>query len=343
MKTRQIIFPEPMKAVLEEVELTDAPLGTGEALIKTEFSVISAGTEGAHFSGLEAQHPGRTAPLTYPIRQTGYGNLGRVLEVGPGVTQIEPGDRILTFSPHSEYVRANVQRFALKVPEEVDGPSGAGLRMAGVSGTLLRRATLRPGDPAVVIGLGLVGNFAAQILQISGVEVLGADVSNFRLGKAQEVGLRRWVNPQRQSLQKVVQEWTQGKGVRLVVEAIGKPELILESIHLLRRNSELVLLGSPRARLNTDVTPFLSRIHLAGLRVVGCLEWLEPIPDSDLYPYSLEDTYQKLLRWLLQGQLKIRPLITHVLSPEQCQEAYLGLQEKKEEYLGVVFDWSQLA
>jgi threonine dehydrogenase-like Zn-dependent dehydrogenase len=51
------------------------------------------------------------------------------------------------------------------------------VRMAGVAITAVRRAVgLQPGASAVVLGLGLVGNFAAQLLQLAGLEVRGFDV-----------------------------------------------------------------------------------------------------------------------------------------------------------------------
>ena len=40
------------------------------------------------------------------------------------------------------------------------------------------------------------------------------------------------------------------------------------------------------------------------------------------------------------GRLVVDPLRTHILPPERCQEAYQGLTHRKDDYLGVVFDWT---
>ena len=50
--------------------------------------------------------------------------------------------------------------------------------------------------------------------------------------------------------------------------------------------------------------------------------------------------YRELLEWVLDGRLVVDPLRTHVLPPEACQEAYDGVIHRRDEYLGVVFDWT---
>jgi len=90
-----------------------------------------------------------------------------------------------------------------------------------------------------------------------------------------------------------------------------------------------------------DVTPMLSRIHLQGIRLIGALEWLYSVPETDAAKHSITRNYRQILGWIASGELKTEPLLTHLLSPQACQEAYLGLHERKDTYLGVVFDWEQ--
>ena len=88
MKTHQITFTEKNRAELLEAEIDDQ-LAPNQALVKGEHSVVSAGTEGAGFTGLVQQMPfggGGSYPAT-----TGYGHLGEVLEVGSAVTMCKPG------------------------------------------------------------------------------------------------------------------------------------------------------------------------------------------------------------------------------------------------------------
>jgi 2-desacetyl-2-hydroxyethyl bacteriochlorophyllide A dehydrogenase len=335
-----VAFVKPREAVLEEFEQEERP-GPSEVLVKTLFSVISAGTEGASYSGLELEHPGRPATFDYP-RYPGYGNYGEVVAVGSAVKGLTPGDRVLSFARHASYVMVDTGRFALKMPPELDGRRGVFTRMAGVAITALRRAHAAAGDTVMVIGLGLVGNFAAQLFRLAGAEVLGVDTSDFRREKAQACGITRTVNPATEDWREAVMAWTGGEGVRLTVEAIGKAELIAEGVQLTRRHGEIVLLGSPRARLTMDVTPMLSRLHLQGITMIGALEWLYTIPpvnDANAR-VSITENYRQIAGWIADGRLITEPLLTHLLPPSRCQEAYAGLDGRKEEFLGVVFDWS---
>src|SRR5436190_3196912 len=113
MRGRGVVFTGPEQAELEEVAIDPSDLKPGEALVRAEYSIISAGTEGASYTNLMPQTPPiyRSRPVIYPAR-TGYGHVGEVLAVGSDVIGIKPGDRVLTFSRHAGIVRANAARFA---------------------------------------------------------------------------------------------------------------------------------------------------------------------------------------------------------------------------------------
>ena len=337
----RVTFTAPLQAVLEPFR-RDEELGNGQVLVKTVYSIISAGTEGAHYSALEAEHPALgDRPFTYPM-QTGYGNYGEIIALGGNCGDLRAGDRVLSFSNHASHVKVDARQFCLKTPSELDGKKAVFTRMAGVAITALRAASISPGDKVLVIGLGLVGNFAAQLFRLAGAEVTGVDLSNYRIQVAKQCGIANAINPGDTQIEGAVMEWTGGRGADISVEAIGKSELVAQAVQMTRRKGEVILLGSPRARVTMDVTPMLSRIHLLGIRLIGALEWLYTVPDTDDSRHSITRNYQQILGWIESGALKTDPLLTHLLSPVACQNAYLGLHERKDTYLGVVFDWSQL-
>lgn len=338
MKAKQLIVVEPGRIELQEREL-DERLAPHEALVTAEYSIVSAGTEGAGFTGLVKEMPfgegGR-----YP-RPTGYGHLGRVLAVGSAVTMCKPGDRVLSFSQHASAVKANAVRMALPVSQEAPGERLVFTRMAGVSISAVRSSSVQPGDTVLVIGMGLVGNFAAQLFRMAGAEVMVADLSEMRLQKARECGIHRTVNSGTGDLKQAVMDWTDGKGAHVVVEAIGISEVIHQAVMLTRRYGEVILLGSPRARATFDVTPMLLRIHLEAIRMIGSLEWRWPMHETDRVR-DLVTNYRQLAGWIADGRLISDPLLTHLASPADCQSIYEGLTQRKEEYLSAVFDWSQV-
>lgn len=338
MHTKQLVVVEPGRIELQEHEL-DETLKPNEALVRAEYSVVSAGTEGAGFTGLVKEMPFGEGGQ-YP-RRTGYGHLGEVLAIGSDVTMCKPGDRVLSFANHASLVKADAGRMALPVPKETDGKQLVFARMAGVSISAIRSSSVQPGDTVLVIGMGLVGNFAAQLFQMAGAEVMAADLSNLRLEKAHACGIARTVNSGTADLKAAVMDWTDGKGARIVVEAIGSSPVINEAVMLTRRYGEVILLGSPRARATMDVTPMLLRIHLEAIRMIGSLEWRWPMHETERVGNIVEN-YRHIVQWITDGRLIVEPLLTHLASPLDCQMIYEGLTQKREEFLGAVFDWTRV-
>ncbi len=339
METNQLYIVEPGKIELQKKEI-DESLEPHQALVRTEYSVVSAGTEGARFTGLDQQMPARNRS-SYP-RYTGYGNLGEVLAVGDAVAMCEPGDRVLSFSPHGSIVKADATRMALPVPKDADGKRLVFSRMAGVSISALRSSSVQPGDTVVVIGMGLVGNFAAQLFKMAGADVMAVDLSDFRLEKARACGIERTVNSGQQHLLDTVHEWTAGKGAHIVVEAIGISEVIDQAVTLTRRYGEVILLGTPRAHATFNATPMLLRIHMEAIRMIGSLEWRWPQHETDRVR-DIETNYRQITDWIASGRIIADPLLTHLASPADCQQIYEGLTSNKEEYLAAVFDWLLLS
>jgi len=336
MKTRQLTVVEPGRIELQELDL-DPALEPHEALVEAEYSIVSAGTEGAGFTGLVREMPFGD-PGRYP-RATGYGHLGRVLQVGSAVEMCRAGDRVLSFSRHASLVKADAVRMALPVPEDAPGSHLVFARMAGVSISALRSSSVQPGDTVLVTGMGLVGNFAAQLFRLAGADVMAADLSDYRLGKARACGTERTVNPGVDDLQDAVLEWTAGEGVHVAVEAIGISEVVAQAVMATRRHGEVILLGSPRAPATFDVTPMLLRIHLEAIRMIGALEWRWPAHPAERVR-DVETNYRRLVEWIAAGRLLVEPLLDGVVSPAHCQAVYEGLTSRKDGYLGAVFDWS---
>ena len=346
---KRVVFTSERQVELEDFTL-DAALDPREALVRGKYSVISPGTEGASYTGLVQQmatmrehRPAGNSRRPEPYsRPTGYGHLGEVLAVGSAVEGVQVGDTVTSFANHASLAKVDTGHFCLLVPSTLglDGRRAVFVRMAGVAITAVRSANVSPGDKVLVVGLGLVGNFAAQLFRLAGAEVLASDPIDERRAIASQCGIAQTVNPLSDDLAAAVLDWTAGHGVDIAVEAIGRSELIAEAVELTRRHGELILLGSPRAHHTMNVTPMLTRIHLQGITLRGALEWLYPIPDTPGLKHSITRNYRQLLEWMAADRLIVDPLRTHVLPPAQCAAAYAGLANQQDRYLGVLFDWT---
>ena len=351
MLAKKIFFTKTKRAEIVKYELSETP-GEYEVLVKTLYSIVSSGTEGANFA-----NPGmEKIEVNSWIRNPGYGNVGKVLAVGEKVKDYKIGDLVFSTENHCSHfkidTRYDPKRYSLymvKMPEQLDPMKAVFARIADVAMSAVRKADLGLGDTVLVIGLGMVGNFAAQLFQLAGADVLAADLVEFRLERARKCGIKKVVSSKNwDELKKTVMEWTEGKGAQIVVEAIGYSPVIAKAVSLARSLGEVILLGSPRGEAIMDVTPMLSDVHLRHVTIKGGLEWLWSVPESPLYHpsrFTKMGNLKQIFSYLKSGALVTEPLLTHVVPPEKCQEVYEGLTggikgTLKTTYLGVVYDWT---
>jgi threonine dehydrogenase-like Zn-dependent dehydrogenase len=319
---------------LEEFEFDAGRLASDQCAIESLYTIVSAGTELASLTGLEAtQYP------VYP----GYGGCGRVTAVGDDIRGIAVGDTVMSYTPHAS--RALTGTLVARLPAGLDPQLAPAARMAAVGMTALRISNGEPGDRVAVIGLGLVGNLCAQLFTLAGCEVIGIDLSARRTALAEACGVRNVIHAGEGDVCEAVAHITGGDMCEVVVEAIGSPAATEQAAGLAAKAGEVVLLGSPRAAHQTDITPLLRSIHMWGdgcITFKGAHEWRYPTRHSPSghVKHSIERNVQILLRWMADGRLRVRELVTHVSPPEECAAAYAGLRDRKDDYLGVVFDWT---
>ena len=328
---KKIIFKNTKSVVCEAAE--EIKISSPEdILIETSASVVSTGTELSIWTGLESW-----APLPYT---PGYGSVGTVLEIGDAVEDIQVGDFIFTHGPHQKIALA--KNYALKIPEGLDAKVAVFTRMGGVAITSVMTSDTKIGDTVAVCGLGLVGNLAAQMFKLAGCNVIGIDVSPSKMESAKQCGIETVLDG-KSNVSGQLKELTNGRGVHAFVDATGVPAVIDSAIDVIAPGGECILLGTPRGEYSADIVPLLRAIHIANTNIQfkGAHEWKFPryrsqTKDSQI---SIEQNNEKLLRFFAEGKLVIKPLLSHVVSPEEAPEAYEGLKNRDENYFGVVIDW----
>ncbi len=333
---KQIIMPAKRTATLEDFEL-DETLAPNQILLKTHYSLISPGTEGAGFTGLES---GTRFP-----HGSGYTAIGEVLKVGENVTKCEVGDFAFCYSSHASIVKTASVMLAFKPPLEIDAKLIPFVRMATVAMTSLRVSSVEFGDTAVIIGLGLVGNSASQLFNLAGMKVISVERVPERIEIAQKCGIQHLINPDEENVHERVNSITGGQKADVTVEAIGNPRLVELACQLTRTKGEVILLGSPRGEYITNVTDILNYTHLIGRGAItlrSAHEWVYPTMHTGESKHSLERNSQIVYSLIKEGKFKVEELLTHVINPEDAQSAYDGLTDSKNEYLGVIMDWTQV-
>ncbi|HEY8743422.1 MAG TPA: zinc-binding dehydrogenase, partial [Chloroflexota bacterium] len=341
---RRLVVTEPRAVGFEPVTYDPADLAPREVLQRVEYGVISPGTELAFYTGVQHEMAVREGtPFRYPTG-VGYVSVGRIVAKGSGVPDSEfaVGDRILAQPQHASLARVNVDRATVRVPAAVPPHLAGFARLAAISTTALRVAASQPGDWVAVYGLGLIGNFAAQLFAIAGCRVVGLELSERRRAIAGDCGLVHVIDPAHGDPLAEAAALSGVAGIRTVVEATGSSALALPALRLARRLGEVILLGSPRVPYQGDFTELLRHVHIRGVTMKGALGGLIPTRRAEARagaagPGAGQHSVEGNLLWLLDligsDALRVEPLALNTVKPDDVQGAYEGYLANPDAYL----------
>lgn len=204
----------------------------------------------------------------------GHESAGEVAAVGEGVTGFEPGDEV-TLEPgipcgecarcrageynlcpkvefmatppdhgaFAEYVAWDAD-FAYRLPENVSTRAGALCEPLSVAIHATRRADVELGDSVLVSGAGPIGMLVGEAVRAAGAgSVLVSDVVETKLERAEAYGATVTVNAADESLAEAVDDFTDGEGVDVVIEASGAAASIESTVDVVRRGGTVVCIG----------------------------------------------------------------------------------------------------
>ncbi len=317
VKSERLVFTAVGRCECETVEV-DEHLRSSEVLIRNQLGLISPGTELAIFTG---EHRGFEMPehwAKYPW-WPGYCNVGEVVAVGRAVFGIEVGDRVAHESTHAQFARQH-SASVVKLPRDIADARAVFFKLAGIAATPQMVAPVGFGERAAVIGLGMVGNLAAQLCQAAGAwSVVGVDPADHRRAVATACGLDA-----RPSLADVAD------ACPYVIEAVGLGATVRDAIRATAPGGRTIILSSPREKVEID--PYFD-IHHPSKQVIGTHESARDRSQRRQY-----DAY--LLDILSTGRLAVDPFVTHRLPfGTELQCAYEGLRDDPNTWMGVVIEY----
>ena len=194
------------------------------------------------------------------------------------------------------------------------------------------------GDKAAVFGLGVLGLMTGMLLKNLGAEVVGVDPVEARCQLASEVGFSHTVNvPPQEQVRTLMDQFG---GMDLTVDVSGQGRAIESAVLACKKYGQVLLLGTPRAACEMDVTPMMNAIHMRMLKVIGGFNSVEPVAESEGMRLNVARDFETLTTLLLTGKLGFSSLISHVIKPEEVERAYHGLMYEPADYRCVVIDWS---
>jgi NADPH:quinone reductase len=209
--------------LFEERDVERPRPGASEVLVR----VIAAGTNPVD-AKLRAN--GSSAGLEVPI-VLGADISGVVEEVGPGVTDLAPGEEVYytpeVFGPRSNgsYAEYHVAKadIVAKKPATISHEQAAAVPLAGGTAyeAIVRRLAVRVGETVLIHGgAGGVGSFAVQMAKSAGTRVL-ATASSDNQEILKELGADVAIDYKRQDVNEVALDDTGGEGVDVVLDTVG--------------------------------------------------------------------------------------------------------------------------
>ncbi len=336
MKKTQIDFVKPGVAELHEHEIP--ALKPTQVLVKTEYTVVSGGTEKASLLGMPNTV---SAKRGFPIAD-GYCGIGYIEEAGPEVKTVKKGDRVLVYhGTHASYSVRDESAVTLVDNEAVNSPDAAFVIIASMGLGGVRKLSVELGESAMVMGLGLLGIFSVQFLRLSGANpVITADPNPCRRELALSLGADYALDPTEPDFVSKVKELTRGKGVNATVEVTGISAAMKQALECASWMGRISLLGC--TRISDTAVDYYREVHKPGVTLIGAHNMVRPKVESYPGHWTHQDDCRCILDLLARDKINVSKIRSRVVSPRDCGEIYAELANDPKFPIGTVFDWGKL-
>jgi threonine dehydrogenase-like Zn-dependent dehydrogenase len=335
MKTMDILFTSRDKVEVAVREVKEP--GPREILCRAEMSLVSIGTETRCLRAVMEPQTNWHSWVRYPF-SPGYSMAATVLKAGDEVREFRPGDRIASFSPHSQYFTVSVDnKFLQKLPDGLSFAEAAWMVIGGcITQTSVRRADLRLGDHVGVIGLGMLGQLITQYLHLMGAgRIVAIDPNPKRLELAKTHGATHVLDTGAEAALESVREITGGRLLDIVYDVTGLPQVLSSATRLVRKMGKIMMTGD-----NTEPSrQFLGPNFLSDSLSIIATHGHNGLDEPNWNKVRMSQFFFEML---LAGRMDVKSLNTAFFSPTEAPEVYRWLCDDRPDAVGVLFDWNRL-
>jgi len=360
------------------IDVVDVPpprLAGPGVLVQTAVSLVSAGTERAalEFANSSLVEKARSRPdlvkqvldkvrrdgllqtatvtfarLDRPVAP-GYATAGTVIAAAPGL-DLGVGDRVAcagaTYATHAE-INYVPKHLVVPVPRRSSGELVAFEEAAFTTVGAIALHAVRLGAPeighrAVVIGLGVIGLLAVQILRAHGCRVFAIDLSSARCDLARSLGADDAMEPV--GAEATVARWSGGLGADLVVVAAaarGSDPAVMAA-EIAREKGKIVAVGATgldlprRTMYRKELSLVVSRSYGPGRYDADYEERGHDYPRAYVR-WTERENMRTFLDLVAAGRVDVRPLVSHRYAIERGADAYEALE--KGDALGILIGY----
>ena len=243
--------------------------------------------------------------------------MGRVVQVGPDCMLWNVGDTVYSSRDHQEYVLAEEDDLAIRLPGEVPFEEAPLLGLASIAARTVRNAHPQREENILLVGAGLLGLFILQFLKTEEAKVTVCDLNSGRLELAASLGADTTI-PSDNSF------WGSEnleESFDAVIDAAGVPGMEDRLLTAVRLGGQILFVGGrPRVDYN---------FNLGQMREITIRQ------NNHFTQQDLELALQRLVN----GSLQVRPLLRDIVPVSDADAVYRKLASQPDDLLGVVFDW----
>ncbi len=330
-----------------EVNDVAAPVAEADEIL---IQVSACGICGSDVHGYDGSTGRRIPPIIM-----GHEAAGVVVAVGAEVHDFEPGDRVTfdstVYCGRCEYclkgevnlcnqrqvigvsckefrrqgafaeLLAVPARIAYRLPDSFSFPEAAMLEAVSVALHGVAVAEMKGGETVLVIGAGMIGLLLLQAARAAGCsQIYICDLDATRLALAEKLGADRTILGSGDVLTAEILRATKGKGVDVVLEAVGREETIAAAIDCTRKGGTVALVGNISPAVMLPLQKVVSRqIRLQG----SCASAGE---------------YQQAIDLITSGKIKVDSLITAVASLAEGPAWFERLHSREPNLMKIVLD-----
>jgi len=330
-----ILVEQRKPLVIDEIELPQS-LEVGQVLVKIHFSGI-CGSQLGEIDGAKGEDK-------FLPHLLGHEASGAVMEIGPGVKHVKPGDTVVLhwrkglgiegappsyrwrgaklnagwIATFNEYAIVAENRMT-PIPADSD-PEVAALFGCAVTtgfGVVENNAKVRIGESVVVFGAGGVGlNIVQAAALVGAYPVIAVDLFDNRLALAKEMGATHLINSRTEDAKVAIERISGQRGVDVFIDNTGQPAIIELGYQMTKPQGRVTLVGVPRKGNNINI--YSLPLHF-GKGLAGS-HGGESIPNEDI------PRYQNLFN---VGRIKLRELLTEYLPLDDINTAIDNMRSGK--------------
>ncbi|MCK5509407.1 MAG: bi-domain-containing oxidoreductase [Desulfobacterales bacterium] len=360
---------------MQILEVPVPSLQRSHVLVKTHYSLVSAGTEASTVGTARKGYIGKAKERPQQVKQVistlknqgvmqtyravmkkldsysplGYSCVGEVIDIAPDVRGFSVGDLIACgglSASHSEVVTVPAN-LCVQLKSDTDLKQAAYNTLGAIALQGVRQADLRLGETCAVIGLGLLGQLTALLLKAAGVRVIGIDINSAMVEIAEKNCLDLALKRDDVGIEKKIQQFSDGLGCDVVIITAASSSLdpINFAGTISRKRGTVVVVGAVPTGFDREPHFYKKELQVKMSCSYGPGRYDPNYEDKGIdYPpayvrWTENRNMQAFQELIYTKRIDVSYLTTHIFKLEDAPAAYDMMMAKSEPFIGILIEY----